>query len=157
MLIAGEHARELISTELIIYFIRNLLNNNNSKKYNFILRNFIITIIPNANPQMRLRVEEGEFCMRTNTNGVDLNRNYGFKWEYDCPYNDTYQQCSGNYPFSENETQIISKIMSNISPDLFLTIHSGSWGMFSPHAYDYKTTGDNIENMLEILNILNKK
>ena len=36
----------------------------------------------NANPISRAKVEEGEYCLRENENGVDINRNYDSHWEY---------------------------------------------------------------------------
>jgi hypothetical protein len=33
-------------------------------------------MILNLNPVSRMRVENGEYCLRLNENGVDLNRNY---------------------------------------------------------------------------------
>ena len=38
-------------------------------------------MIMNANPLSRERVESGEFCLRENEHGVDLNRNYDAHWK----------------------------------------------------------------------------
>ena len=34
----------------------------------------------NGNPKSRRKVENGDFCLRVNENGVDLNRNWDEKW-----------------------------------------------------------------------------
>jgi hypothetical protein len=39
-------------------------------------------MIVNANPDSRKKVENGQFCLRENENGVDINRNYDAHWEY---------------------------------------------------------------------------
>ena len=37
-------------------------------------------IVPIENIQGRKAVEGGEMCLRKTTNGVDLNRNWGYAW-----------------------------------------------------------------------------
>lgn len=49
--------------------------------HSLVLDNFYIQIIPNANPLSRTRVENGEYCLRVNENGVDLNRNWDSHWK----------------------------------------------------------------------------
>lgn len=70
-LLFGEHPRELISTELGFKFIKEACNGYLSG----LLEIAEIMIVLNANPKSRSRVENGEFCLRTNQNGVDINRN----------------------------------------------------------------------------------
>ena len=38
-------------------------------------------MILNANPKSRAKVEKGDYCLRENENGVDLNRNYKSHWK----------------------------------------------------------------------------
>lgn len=60
-----------------------------------IANNYKIRVLINANPESRLRVEEGEYCLRLNENKVDINRyffisiiiyifyrNYDVHWEH---------------------------------------------------------------------------
>ena len=70
LLIFGEHPRELISTELGFYMIKDICDGNND-----ILNYAEIFIIVNANPSSREKVEDGDYCLRRNLNGVDTNRN----------------------------------------------------------------------------------
>jgi len=72
----GEHPRELISPETGINFLQGLCNDPN----NSLLNNYELKVILNANPSSRERVENGEFCIRENEHGVDLNRNYAAHW-----------------------------------------------------------------------------
>ena len=71
----GEHARELVSPESGLRFLDTLCrsNTNDIKK---IRKNFEIRMVLNANPNSRKKVENGEYCLRTNQNKVDLNRNW---------------------------------------------------------------------------------
>lgn len=38
-------------------------------------------LVVNANPGSRMQVEQGDWCLRVNPNGVDLNRNWDEHWE----------------------------------------------------------------------------
>ena len=37
-------------------------------------------MVINVNPKSRMEVENGNYCLRTNENGVDLNRNWDAHW-----------------------------------------------------------------------------
>lgn len=37
-------------------------------------------MVLNANPHSRAKAEKGDFCLRENENGVDINRNYEAHW-----------------------------------------------------------------------------
>jgi hypothetical protein len=60
-------------------------------------------VVVNANPESRKKVEEGDYCLRTNEHGVDINRNWSFEWApMDCERE--VEVCPGPSPFSEVET-----------------------------------------------------
>ena len=42
-------------------------------------------------------MESGDYCLRTNEHGVDINRNWDDHWEP----NDNTETNSGSFPFSE--------------------------------------------------------
>ena len=130
MIIFGEHPRELISTELGLAYIRHLCETNLN------LSDFLIVL--NANPNRRQKVEGGEWCLRTNDNGVDINRNWAAHWKSaDCQIEkDT---CPGPSPFSETETQEMRDLMVGYKPDLMISIHSGTEAIFLPHVYSKKS------------------
>lgn len=85
-----------------MHFLQDLCNDRSEKKNQQILENFELRVILNANPLSRQKVEKGEYCLRENEHGVDLNRNYDAHWEK--IQDDVRQISSGPYPFSEPET-----------------------------------------------------
>jgi hypothetical protein len=122
----------------------------------------------NANPRGRSQVESGEYCTRTNENGVDLNRNYGFHWQAEREDDDekgvgskegkpVEAFSSGSGPFSEPETRIIARLLNNTRPDIFVDVHSGTKGLFMP--YDWTTdpipNEDDRRNMKDVLQEVN--
>lgn len=68
-IIFGEHAREMISVETGLHFLKKVCSDGLDVKLKMII---------NMNPGSRKYVEKGHYCLRENLNGVDLNRNYGF-------------------------------------------------------------------------------
>ncbi len=79
-------------------------------------------------------VEKGEYCKRTNANGVDLNRNWGFHHGEKISLQ---EETPGKKAFSEIETQFIrDSVKSMIDPLMFLSIHSGTLGLFYPYAFE---------------------
>jgi hypothetical protein len=45
------------------------------------------------------------------------------------------QTNSGPKPFSEPETQAVRDLLKEYKPNMYLSIHSGSAGLYTPHAY----------------------
>jgi len=156
-LLCGEHARELISPESCLNFVESLCDGRASET----LKYTEYTIIPNGNPNSRQRVEQGEVCVRTNPQGTDLNRNW------DVHFADVHPGFSmnepdtnpGPHPFSEPETIIFRDTLQKQKYDGFITIHSGTKGMYQPIAYD-NTKLDQSQNgrdMFHLLESLDKK
>ncbi|CAJ1357280.1 unnamed protein product [Effrenium voratum] len=111
-------------------------------------------MVVNANPGSRRQVEEGDWCLRVNPGGVDLNRNWDEHWD-DGDYGmDTNP---GHMPFSEPETQLLKQLVSAYQPTTFLTIHSGTLGMYMPWAFDMEHLADrNQQSMMEVLKSVDK-
>ncbi|GAB5360958.1 hypothetical protein AAMO2058_000673100 [Amorphochlora amoebiformis] len=151
LLIFGEHARELISPELALSFVKRLCSNDS--KANGVLNSFRFRIYPVCNPEGRRKVEAGDYCRRTNSNGVDLNRNWGDHWK-PTPKDSQSQSWSGPGKFSEGETLILKREVTRSPPDLFITVHSGILGMYTPYAWSGKLPNGNSDDheqvMLEI-------
>lgn len=117
----GHHPREIASIEIPMFLINFLVDNYGKDKFITDLINKVeIFICPLVNPDGHIMVEKG-WQWRKNTNdifknsqfsnqidpygGVDLNRNYGYKWSLDqniYPENPAYP---GKSAFSEPETQ----------------------------------------------------
>jgi hypothetical protein len=91
----------------------------------------IIRIVLNPNSQRKL-VEKGNFCVRVNHNNVDINRNWDYYWGREILLG---EENPGPKPFSELEVNFIKDTVQVFQPKLFLTIHSGMFGMFHPFAF----------------------
>jgi len=153
----GEHARELISPESGLHFIRSLCGETGlSEQAKEALKDNEYKIVVNGNPSSRRKVEQGDFCLRVNPDGVDLNRNWDEKWSPDAVM-DSADTNPGPQPFSEAETKIFKDLVSEYNPNTFLTIHSGTKGMYMPWAYDMDHLADRNEpEMMQILKDLDK-
>jgi len=158
-LLFGEHARELISPETGLHFIKTLCGETDlSSRAADALADTEFQIIINGNPGSRKRVEEGDFCLRVNPNGVDLNRNWNEHWSPEPSEINAVDTNPGPAPFSEPETQIFKKVVTDFDPTVFLTIHSGTRGMYMPWAYNQYSLGEqNQAQMLQLLLKLDSK
>jgi len=156
----GEHARELISPESGLHFVKTLcghsdidteFTNSLSDKLEKLFEDNEFDIVLNANPRSRLKVEQGESCLRVNENGVDINRNYPVDWGHF----DEGEQADTNpgpHALSEPEVKLLVRLMTKYQPTHFLTIHSGTKGMYMPYAKDPMRTADrNGPEMMKIL------
>ena len=151
------HSREVITPEVLMYFINHLLNNYgvDSEITNLIDNRelwFILNVNPDGYYRNQVTDPNGGGMWRKNrrpngdgTYGVDLNRNYGYEWGFDdegsSPYtsDETYR---GTGPFSENETQAMRDFA--IAHDFIVSIyyHSYSNLILWPWGYDQLTTPD---------------
>merc|ERR1719401_1161870 len=78
-IVFGEHSRELIGPESGIRLLEKLCDSANSKASS-VLDTSEFQMVLNSNPRSRLKVEDGDFCLRENPSGVDLNRNWDDEW-----------------------------------------------------------------------------
>jgi hypothetical protein len=156
-LLFGEHARELISPESGLHFVKSLCGETDLKdRAQKVLQDNEFEIVINGNPNSRNKVEQGDFCLRVNPNGVDLNRNWDEKWQANTVL-DSVDTNPGAQPFSEPETQVFKELVEDFRPNTFLTIHSGTKGMYMPWAYDMEHLAKRNEpQMMQILKSLDK-
>ncbi len=138
---ALHHARELITPHQLVFFMYHLLENYETDS---LIKKLIDTttlyFIPVVNPDgltyNQLTNPDGGGMWRKNrldngdgTFGVDLNRNYGYKWGLDdigsspSTWSDTYR---GTSPFSEIETQIMRDFCIDQKFSVCLNYHSYS-------------------------------
>ncbi|CAD8106529.1 unnamed protein product [Paramecium sonneborni] len=150
----GEHARELISPETGLHFVKKLCSQNEEMKP--IKDNYELRMIVNVNPLSREKVENGDFCKRENENGVDLNRNYKSHWSKDHDP-EMVRTAPGPFAFSEAETQTVRDELKRFSPHVFFSIHSGTLALFTPYAYSKEQPTENISNMMQILTEVREK
>lgn len=159
----GEHSRELISPELGLFMIETLCKQNN--KYSKmtiskILEQNSFLIVPIVNVPGKIAVENGNTCKRTNENNVDLNRN----WDIHFKFTNSEDTASGEFAFSEWQTRILNKLLIDFKAKVFISVHSGALGMYTPPAYkmiDMKNLTDEkfqkVKKLIKILNVLNEK
>ncbi|CAE7666909.1 unnamed protein product, partial [Symbiodinium sp. KB8] len=95
------------------------------------------TILPLINRWGHDEVHKGHFCLRTNANDVDINRNWDAHWR-PAQDGDPAQTGPGSGPFSEAETVAMRDAMTQAKPHLFVTVHSGAVGMYTPYAHSPK-------------------
>ncbi|CEM07954.1 unnamed protein product [Vitrella brassicaformis CCMP3155] len=115
----------------------------------------MFSIVVNGNPQSRRRVENGDYCVRVNEHGVDLNRNWDDHWTPES--NLGLDTNPGAKPFSEPETAIFLNLVKEVKTTTFVTIHSWTFGMYQPWAYEQKEAPRNAQRMSKILRALDAK
>ncbi|MHC4534043.1 MAG: M14 family zinc carboxypeptidase [Planctomycetota bacterium] len=160
------HAREWISVEVPLYIAQYLANNYNSDaEVKHLVDNCQIWIIPVVNP------DGYEFSRSTNrmwrknrrdngdgTFGVDLNRNYGYKWgTVDASPRTSSIIYRGPSAFSEPETQAVRDLVSAYDFRILMTYHSFwqtigyPWGYTREPAPDEPMFSDMTSNMIELI------
>lgn len=147
---ALHHAREPLSaTQLIMYMWYLLENYNTSADVKNIVNNAELYFVPCVNPDGYIYNQttnpNGGGMWRKNrtknsngSTGVDLNRNYGYKWGYDNigssnqGASDTYR---GPSAFSEPETKCIQQLCNKVGFTAALNNHSYSNVLIYPWGY----------------------
>ncbi|MFN7729525.1 MAG: M14 family metallopeptidase [Bdellovibrio sp.] len=155
LFLGGHHAREHLSVEVPLRFIQWLMKeykNGNPRAVRYI-ETREIHLIPMVNPDgLEYDIEGGRYktwrknraANRDGTFGVDLNRNYSYKWgtggSSNRPNSETYM---GTKPFSEPETQAIKLFIEthqNIST--LLSFHTFSELILYPWGHSEAGIGD---------------
>ena len=156
----GEHARELISPETALVLVNALCSPERTAFVTRALSRTKFRIVPNGNPVSRQLIERtGDFCLRANEHGVDLNRNWDFHWSPDSVANTLVDQLnSGPSPFSEPQTILFRDSVVEFNPTVFATVHSGTRGMYMPWAFAESTEPvRNGEKMKQLLSEMDPK
>jgi hypothetical protein len=143
------HAREPMSMACVLYFMWYLLENyGTNSEVTYLVNNREIYFLPVVNP------DGYEYNRSTNPNGggswrknrrnnsgsygVDLNRNWGYKWGYDnigsspTPSSDTYR---GPSAFSEPESYLIRDFVNSKNIKTYINYHSYNNSIIYPWAY----------------------
>ncbi len=153
-ILSAIHAREYATAELNTRFAEYLLSNYNvNADVTWLLDHHEIHFMFHGNPDGRKKAEQGHLwrkntnnnhCTNSNSRGVDLNRNFEFRWG--CCNGSSGSTCSDTYrgpsPASEPEIEAIQTYLKQIFPDqrestitasapitatgLFLDVHSYS-------------------------------
>ena len=140
------HAREIITPEIIMDFLQLLTTGYGSdERITRLVDNRQIWLVPMINPDGHVRVELGDWFWRKNrrlnpdsSRGVDLNRNFGYKWGYDTigsSSRTTSETYRGTGPFSEPETQALRALVENHKFVAALNYHSYGRMLLIPWGY----------------------
>jgi carboxypeptidase T len=151
------HAREPMGMQQLIFYMWYLLENYDSNdEIKYLVDNLELYFIPVANPDgyefNHATYPNGGGQWRKNRRndgggnyGVDLNRNYGFKWGYDdigsspYPSDETYRGASA---FSEPETQVIRDFCTEHTFSLSQNYHTYSNYTLYPWCWQTSFTPD---------------
>lgn len=139
MIDASRHGGEYVTTESLYLAIKWVLTSNDS--YAMEIRKYQLLVIPIVNLDNYQK-------SRYNLNGVDLNRNFEFRWySFTNPY-------KGSSPCSEPETKGVESVFTRYKIYWYLTLHAGDYrltpaywkGMSHPTTF-YKTIYDRISTI----------
>ncbi len=154
---SATHAREVITPLVLLNFIEHIASNYGfDSEITDIVDNrqmwFILNVNPDGYYHNQVIEPSGGGLWRKNrrvngdgTFGVDLNRNYGYKWGLDdngsspVTSSETYR---GTAPFSEPETQTMRDFIEAHEFVLCVDYHSYSNLFLWPWGYDYLYTED---------------
>lgn len=102
--------------------------------------NITLYILPNLNPDGEARAHGVDG--RVNDNGVDLNRNWPYRWERDYDRSSCWHYrptTAGDYAASEPETSaLLVFIVSHPEIDALISYHAAALGIFAGGVPDYK-------------------
>lgn len=144
------HAREPMSSEVLMYYTYWLLENyGTDPEATYLINNRQIYIVPVMNPDgykyNEANSPSGGGMWRKNrrnnsdSDGVDLNRNYGYQWGYDnigsssVPSSETYR---GPSAFSEPETQATRDFILSVNPSIGFNTHTYAGRFINPYGYN---------------------
>ncbi|XP_057308423.1 carboxypeptidase B-like [Hydractinia symbiolongicarpus] len=150
----GIHAREWISTAVVMNFIKLLLTSN-SREVSQALSKYDFYILPVFNVdgyKYTFTGSRARFWRKTRSKnglciGADPNRNWDHKWggigTSSNPCKDTYH---GSYAFSEVEVQNVANYLRQISNlKAYWSVHAFSQLVLYPWSWTTKPTGDDSE------------
>ena len=167
LFMANMHAREIITPEIIMYFMHYLCDNYSSDPYvTHLVNNRELWLIPTFNPDGHEYVLSGDIAyagqygsgdpiiwrknMRDNdldgefnysSDGVDLNRNFGYQWGFNnrgSSPSPWTDTYRGTAAFSEPESQTIRDFV--LSHHFVASLSYHSYGQLWLYPWAYKST-----------------
>lgn len=137
-----QHAREWITTKVVMYIAENLLTNYGSDtRVTSLLDQCEVFVVPIVNPDGFSYTWTNNRLWRKNRRGgygVDLNRNWGWQWGgLGSDGNTSSEVYRGTAPFSEPETQIVRNyVQADGRVVAAIDYHSYSQLILWPWSYD---------------------
>jgi carboxypeptidase T len=152
----AHHGNEKPSYEVLIFFIQFIVDNyeNGTGDVREAINNTELFIIPMVNPdgveagtRKNCAPNHGPFGLQKKVTsiGVDLNRNYGYRWFLFFLFPWRYYRTTsltdrsnayrGEYPFCENETQAIKSFIETHNITISLSYHSYGELVLYPWGY----------------------
>ncbi|MED3649947.1 M14 family metallopeptidase [Heyndrickxia sporothermodurans] len=144
-MIGGIHGGETYGSYFISNLFKMLLDDKVlvPPQFHYLKEKVRILAMPIANPWGMSQNPK----TRYNSRGVDLNRNFDWKWAQqpdDVPFGLKFK---GESPFSEKESQYIKQILTTYNIDIFMDLHNHINA--ANEGYDYVLYGDtNTEKIL---------
>ena len=145
------HGREPGANSVVIDYAQWLADEYGSDTMaTFILDNSVVHFVPVANPDAYEYNMPGGGNQRKNMNwteadGIDLNRNWPYKWGYDDSGSSGYpgdQTYRGTAPASEPETQVQMDYIDDIAPLAAMNYHTYGGYLLYPWGYENIPTPD---------------
>jgi hypothetical protein len=158
---AASHAREPLGTSTCVAFATKLLTEYGSDSVStWLVNSREIYIVPVMNPDGYVFNSDSggsQSNWRKNRRGpvppnvgIDLNRNYGYKWGYDNqgssnrPQDETYR---GPSRFSETETQLVRDFLAQFQPHNCMDFHT--FGQYNMYPWGYASGAPPDQAVLE--------
>jgi len=147
------HAREPIGMEVVLYTMFHLLERYGADpEVTYLVDNRQLYFVPVVNPDGYVHNQTtnpsgGGMWRKNRLNsgngvyGVDLNRNYGYRWGWDnqgsspTPSSETYR---GPGPFSEPETSAIRSL--HALQEITTAFHYHAWGGYEIHPFAFQAS-----------------
>ena len=165
LIMANIHAREIITPEIVMYYMHYLIDNYNKNPYaTHLVNNREIWLIPTVNPDGHEHVFTGDISavsrgetsdpvwwrknkrdnnsngrFDSGNDGVDLNRNFGYFWGYNnSGSSPNFRDATyrGTGPFSEPESQAIQDFVLSKNFVTSFSFHSYGRLLLYPWCYD---------------------
>ncbi len=153
----GIHADEKLSVEAVLGFMDFLTDNYATDSVGDIVDGHEIWFVPVVNPdgyaynELLNQAEAGDWRKNRQRNddgtyGIDLNRNFGYEWEYDdagSSDNGSDADYRGESAFEALEADALRDFANSRDFIMTTTLHSGGSGVIFPYNYHQLFTPDN--------------
>jgi len=145
MFVFGIHGREYLGAEIGLALMKKLCEKDDARVAS-LLEGAHFKFFPLMNPsgragnmpEKKISEDHGEECIlrRTNSNGVDLNRNFNVSWNAAEGNGKDFGLVDWRGPNAESEieTQLLVAQGRDFSPDLYIDVHTGAFTMLTPYS-----------------------